>query len=295
MPDPWPTAPSEPVASLRSRRGLLAGGAGLVAAMAALPGQGRSQPGSASAGTMETCCPIVELRQYTLHAGVREAFTRLFEREFIESQEALGMRVIGQFWDLDDPNRFVWMRGFPDMPSRARSLGAFYGGPVWKQHSREANTAMMDSDNVLLLHPARAGSGIPIARLQRPAAGAAAGDAGIVVAGIHYLDADMVEPFVDFFRTAMKPRLEALGVPVFAEFTTETSENTFKGLPVREHDRVFVWLSSFASVADCDARLLSLRASQSWREAAPDPILHQLARKPEILRLSSRSRSALRA
>jgi len=282
-----------PATSLRSRRDLLAAGGGLAAA--ALPRLGWSQsPPAGAGGAAETCCPIVELRQYTLHAGARGPFTTLFEREFIESQEALGVRVIGQFWDLDDPERFVWMRGFPDMPSRAKSLGAFYGGPVWKQHNREANGAMIDSDNVLLLRPARPGSGVPVARLRRPGPGATNGDAGVVVASIHYLDADMVDPFVEFFRTAMKPRLHALGVPVLAEFTTETSENTFRGLPVRERDRVFVWLSSFATRSECDARLLSLRASQRWREDASDRILHQLARKPEILRLSPRSRSALR-
>jgi hypothetical protein len=117
----------------------------------------------------------------------------------------------------------------------------------------------------------------------------------VLVASIHYVDPDMIERFADFFQTAMKPRLQALGVPVFAEFTTEASENTFKGLPVRERDHVFVWFSSFANRTDCDARLLSVRASQAWREGASDPILHQLARKPEVLRLSPQSRSALRA
>jgi hypothetical protein len=284
---------SSGLSPLRSRRDLLAGGAGLATALAALTGLGWSH--SATAAPTNTCCPIVELRQYTLHAGARGPFTGLFEREFIESQEALGMRVIGQFWDLDDPNRFVWVRGFPDMPSRAASLGAFYGGPVWKEYGREANAAMIDSDNVLLLRPARSGSGFPSARLGRPGPGAAVDEAGVVVASIHYVDADMIERFGDFFQTAIKSRLQDLGVPVFAEFTTETGENTFKGLPVRERDHVFVWFSSFASRTDCDMRLLRVRASQSWREDAPDPILHQLVRKPELLRLSAQSRSALRA
>jgi hypothetical protein len=49
----------------------------------------------------QLCCPIVELRQYTLHQGQREVLIELFDREFVESQEALGMDVIGQFRDLD--------------------------------------------------------------------------------------------------------------------------------------------------------------------------------------------------
>ena len=64
---------------------------------------------------LQTCCPIVELRQYTLHPGKRDVLIDLFDRKFVESQEALGMKVIGQFRDLDNPNRFVWLRGFRDM------------------------------------------------------------------------------------------------------------------------------------------------------------------------------------
>src|SRR5262245_44648801 len=60
----------------------------------------------------QTCCPIVELRQYTLHPGQRDVLIDLFDREFVESQEALGIKVIGQFRDLDNPNRFVLLRGF---------------------------------------------------------------------------------------------------------------------------------------------------------------------------------------
>ena len=77
-------------------------------------------------------CNIVELRQYTLHPGRRDVLIDLFDREFVEAQEAAGMAVMGQFRDLDDRDRFVWLRGFADMPSRRAALAAFYGGPVWQ-------------------------------------------------------------------------------------------------------------------------------------------------------------------
>lgn len=60
----------------------------------------------------QTCCPVVELRQYTLHPGKRDVLIELFDREFIESQEIIGMYVIGQFRDLDNPYRFVWLQVF---------------------------------------------------------------------------------------------------------------------------------------------------------------------------------------
>ena len=58
--------------------------------------------------------------------------------------------MIATFVDLDDPDRFVWLRGFVDMATRAAALGAFYGGPIWKAHRDAANATIVDSDNVLL-------------------------------------------------------------------------------------------------------------------------------------------------
>jgi hypothetical protein len=72
----------------------------------------------------QTCCPIVELRQYRLNPEQRDVLIDLFDREFVESPEALGMKIIGQFRDLDNPNRFAWLRGFWDMPSRAQARRA---------------------------------------------------------------------------------------------------------------------------------------------------------------------------
>ncbi|MCE3544317.1 NIPSNAP family protein, partial [Escherichia coli] len=47
---------------------------------------------------------IVELRRYTLHPGRRDDLIDLFDTHFLESQEACGMTVIGQFRDPDDPD-----------------------------------------------------------------------------------------------------------------------------------------------------------------------------------------------
>ncbi|TAN01085.1 MAG: NIPSNAP family protein, partial [Rhodanobacteraceae bacterium] len=84
-------------------------------------------------------CAVVELRQYTLRPRARETLIRLFEREFVESQEACGASVIGTFRDLDQPDRFVWLRGFADMRARRQALAEFYGGLVWKAHRDAAN------------------------------------------------------------------------------------------------------------------------------------------------------------
>jgi quinol monooxygenase YgiN len=96
---------------------------------------------------------VVELRQYKLHPGRRDELIELFEREFVHTQEAVGITVLGRYRDLDDPDRFVWLRSFPDMPARKAALEAFYGGPVWREFRDRANATMIDSDDVLLLTP----------------------------------------------------------------------------------------------------------------------------------------------
>ena len=116
-------------------------------------------------------CAVVELRQYTLHPQQRDALIDLFDREFVETQEAHGMRVLGQFRDLDRPDMFVWLRGFASMESRRRALEGFYGGPVWAAHRNAANATMVDSDNVLLLRPAWPGAAIALPQHARPEPG----------------------------------------------------------------------------------------------------------------------------
>jgi len=86
----------------------------------------------------------------------------------VETQEAEGMRLPGMFRDLNNPDRFVWLRGFADMPSRAAGLQAFYTGPAWKANARAANGTMIDSDNVLLLRPTGPGAGFALDGLVRP-------------------------------------------------------------------------------------------------------------------------------
>jgi len=70
----------------------------------------------------------------------------LFDREFVIPQERLGLRLFGQFRDLGDPDRFVWLRGFVSWEERPQALGAFYTGEAWKAHREAANSTMLDSE-----------------------------------------------------------------------------------------------------------------------------------------------------
>ena len=217
---------------------------------------------------------VVELRQYTLKPGRRDALIELFEREFVESQEAQGMDLIGTFRDLGDPDRFVWLRGFMDMDARARALAAFYGGPVWKAHRAAANATMIDSDNVLLLRPAWAGSGFPPGGACAPR-GATALPPGLVVVTTCHFAAPVTDAVLDALRGAPEGR------DLLAALVTEPSINSFPALPVREGENVLVLVSLFADAAAAEAARLPA-ALDRW-----------LAKPAEILRLRPTARSRL--
>ena len=232
-----------------------------------------------------------ELRNYTLVPGRRAAFTALFERDFIESQEAVGARIVGTFRNLDDPDRFVWIRSFADMPARAKALDAFYTGPVWQAHRTEANASIVDSDNVLLLRPvgpALQASG------PRPPVGATEIPSTVIVATTYPLAAGGADEFGTYFAGATAPELRRAGARLLATFATEPSPNNFPRLPVRDRETVFIALARFKDLAAYDRHTAALLESKVWRERiAPELSRHTIGR-PEVLRLQPTARSRLR-
>jgi hypothetical protein len=241
----------------------------------------------------QTCCPIVELRQYTLHPGKRHVLIDLFDREFIEPQETLGMKVLGQFRDVDNRNRFVWLRGFPDMSSRAQALQSFYGGPVWKTHREAANATMIDSDNVLLLQPALPTSGFSLGNKKRPRVGSNGVRSEWIVATIYYFDSPVDARFVAFFENRIRPALTDSGASILAYFVTENGENTFPALPVRKGENVFVWFARFDDPAAYQLHVAALARSARWRDEISKELTRHLSKVPEILKLSPTVRSLL--
>lgn len=179
------------------------------------------------------------------------------------------------------------------MPSRAQELTDFYGGPVWKAHRQVANTTMIDSDNVLLLHPASPGSGFSLANRKRPGVGATETRNDLIVATIYYFNPPVDPSFIEFFEKTLRPALTDSGASVLAYFVTEHSENTFPTLPVREGENVFVWFTRFDDSAAYQRHLAELDRSSRWRDEISKELARRLKQVPEILKLSPTSRSLL--
>lgn len=237
----------------------------------------------------ETGSTVIELRQYTLRPGRRDAMIEIFEGNLIEPQEAAGATIIGHFRDVEKPDRFVWLRGFLDMPARLRALTDFYSSAIWKEHSRAINETLIDCDDVLLLRPAAPGT----AYLPTERPHAAADEDALVVATIYSLAAAADVDFSDFFARSLEPALKEAGAPCLASFVTEPSENDFPGLPVREGENVFVRLSRFRDREVYERHRAALPAVPTW-SALEAELERRLDRPPQILRLAPAARSRLR-
>lgn len=242
------------------------------------------------------CCPIVELRQYTVYPGKRDALIALFEDKFIESQEDVGIHVVGQFRDINEANHFVWVRGFDSMEARLKALTGFYYGPVWQAHREQANPMLYDNDNVLLLHPAMPNSGFAVDPGKRPARGAAPtpNDEVIrrfVVATLYYFEGEVPAAFVAQFDRELTPLFEKSGAHLLACYVSEKSTNTFERLPVREKDNVFVWFASYADRAAYDHYIDALAGDQRWSGELFASLNKALQKPPETLMLQATPRS----
>lgn len=235
--------------------------------------------------------PLVELRRYTLYPGRRDELIDLFEREFVEPQEACGIELLGQFRDLDAPDRFVWLRGFPDPMRRAAALGAFYGGPAWRAHRAAANATMIDSDDVLQLRPCRPAGGFA---LPRRAEAERRGE-GVVLAHVHPLRDPDTSAFLAFFERAFVPMLWDANVAVGASYVSDARPNAFPALPVRENDTAFVWFSRHADAARADAARARIEEALDWSPRLASEHAQFLASEREVLRLAPTPRSRLRA
>jgi hypothetical protein len=215
----------------------------------------------------------------------------LFDREFVETQEDVGMRVMGQFRDLGDPDRFVWLRGFADMSSRPEGLQAFYGGPIWAAHRNVANATMIDSDNVLLLRPAWDGAELPFNQDARAARDAIALPPGMLDATVFHLKEPADSGLIQFCRSSMSEVLRRGGAKALGWYVTESAPNNFPRLPVREGESVLVGLALFEDVAAFE----EFAQSGVWqRDFAP--VLEPWLKTPaQSMRLTPTARSVIHA
>ena len=247
------------------------------------------------AQAIQPCCPIVELRQYTLHPGRRDEFIALFDEHFIEEQERYGMHILGQFRDRTHPDHVVWLRGFHNMETRQRALEGFYhASPLWQELRAATNDTISDVSNVLLLKPARATSGFCVDPETRPARDAQEVAGGLIIATIYALVAPVEAQLIEWFEKELAPLLRESGATLLGYFVTEPSENTYPALPVREGEQVFAWFASFVDEAVYRAHRAALAQNQEGNTSRVSGMPGWLSKPEEILELAPTRRSLIR-
>ena len=94
---------------------------------------------------------IIEMRTYRLKPGLRERFLELFRTRSLPEHARLGMRIVGAFPSIEDPDVFFFMRGFPDLASREPMKEQFYEGELWKKELEGILMPMIERYDVVLV------------------------------------------------------------------------------------------------------------------------------------------------
>ncbi|HTX35252.1 MAG TPA: NIPSNAP family protein [Bryobacteraceae bacterium] len=91
------------------------------------------------------------MRTYHLKPGKRAEFLEIFRSQSMPAHAAIGMKILGPFPSLEDPDVFFFMRGFPDLASREPMKAQFYEGPLWKNRLENLLMPMIEKYDVVLV------------------------------------------------------------------------------------------------------------------------------------------------
>jgi len=94
---------------------------------------------------------IIEMRTYRLKPGKRTEFLEIFGARSVPAHDEIGMKILGPFLSIEDPDTFFFMRGFPDLASREPMKAKFYEGELWKSELENILMPMIEKYEVVLV------------------------------------------------------------------------------------------------------------------------------------------------
>lgn len=94
---------------------------------------------------------IIEMRTYKTKSGKRSQFLDIFRSKSIPAHQEIGMKILGPFLSVEDPDTFFFMRGFPDLQSREPMKAKFYEGTLWKSELEHVLMPMLEKYEVVLV------------------------------------------------------------------------------------------------------------------------------------------------
>src|SRR5438552_13951769 len=96
----------------------------------------------------------IEMRTYKTKPGKRSQFLEIFRSKSIPAHTEIGMKILGPFLSLEDPDIFFWLRGFPDVSSREPMNAKFYEGELWKCELENILLPMLEKYGMALVEDA---------------------------------------------------------------------------------------------------------------------------------------------
>lgn len=94
---------------------------------------------------------IIEMRTYTTKPGKRSAFLEIFRARAVPAHAEIGMKILGPFPSVENPDTFFFLRGFPDIASRESMKAQFYGGPLWTEELEPVVMPMLEHYEVVVV------------------------------------------------------------------------------------------------------------------------------------------------
>ena len=94
---------------------------------------------------------IIEMRTYKTKPGKRDRFLEIFRSRSVPAHAEIGMKILGPFLSVEDPDIFFFMRGFPDLASREPMKAKFYEGDLWKRELEAVLMPMLDTYEVVVV------------------------------------------------------------------------------------------------------------------------------------------------
>jgi heme-degrading monooxygenase HmoA len=94
---------------------------------------------------------IIEMRTYKIKPGRRSEFLEIFRSKSMPAHAEIGMKILGPFLSIEDPDTFFFMRGFPDLASREPMKAKFYEGELWKRELESILMPMIETYEVVLV------------------------------------------------------------------------------------------------------------------------------------------------
>jgi len=97
---------------------------------------------------------IIEMRTYKTKPGKRSQFLEIFHTKSMPAHAEIGMKILGPFLSIEDPDTFFFMRGFPDVASREPMKARFYEGDLWKSELESILMPMIEKYEVTVVDDA---------------------------------------------------------------------------------------------------------------------------------------------